>query len=66
MRIAGIVLLVLAALIVVPALSWWAVTSATHGDEMGIVRAIAVRIVALGVCVGGIGGAAVFVSRRAG
>lgn len=67
MLIVGIVLLVIAALLVVPALTY-----ATYlwlepmRDPAGLMGYVARLVAGLGVCIGGIGAAAVYVGRKGG
>jgi hypothetical protein len=64
-RIAGIVLLVIAAGLVVPALTYAAYLWMDAGrDPAGLMTPVALLVAGLGACVGGIGGAAVYVGGR--
>ena len=67
MRVLGIVLLVLAALVVVPALTYAGYLRLTwDADPAGIKTYLALVVAGLGACVGAIGAAAVLVGRREG
>jgi hypothetical protein len=66
-RIAGIVLLTIAALIVVPSLVYGGyLRLAWDADPAGIKTYLALVVAGLGACVGMIGAAAVFVGGRKG
>ena len=66
MRIAGVVLLVLSAFIIVPALTYVGYLRLKGGfaDPAGLKTWFALIVAAVGACVGGIGVTAVLVSRE--
>lgn len=66
MRIAGIVLLVLAAVIVVPALTYvgYLRVEGALADPAGLKTVLALVVAGLGACMCGIGSAALLASRK--